>query len=181
MELILKRIAKKKTHTIGKLSLSPSPTSVANGDSLPFVVPQPHLVAALKTPVAPQERGVGEGLGEADYFCDTLEPPVREVKTKSRGGITQKPFAIPEGRYPVVITYSPKFKKWLPLLLNVPQFSGIRIHAGNTPRDTAGCILVGENKQVGQLQNSTLWLNRLKQKIVEAKERGEGVWITIKS
>ena len=193
MELILKRIAKKETYTIGKLSLSLSPTSVANGDSLPFVVPQPHSVAALKTPVAPSRgdlkdypfpntpllrRGAG---GEADYFCDTLEPPVREMKTKSRGGITQKPFAIPEGRYPVVITYSPKFKKWLPLLLNVPQFSGIRIHAGNTPRDTAGCILVGENKLVGQLLNSTLWLNRLKQKIVEAKERGEGVWITIKN
>ena len=193
MELILKRIAKKKGYTIGKLSLSPSPTSVANGDSLPLVVPQPHSVAALKTPVAPSRgdlkdypfpntpllrRGAG---GEADYFCDTLEPPVREVKAKSRGGITQKPFAIPEGRYPVVITYSPKFKKWLPLLLNVPQFSGIRIHAGNTPRDTAGCILVGENKQVGQLQNSTLWLNRLKQKIVEAKESGEGVWIRVKN
>ena len=193
MELILKRIAKKKGYTIGKLSLSPSPTSVANGDSLPFVVPQPHSVAALKTPVAPSRgdlkdypfpntpllrRGAG---GETDYFCDTLEPPVREMKTKSRGGITQKPFAIPEGRYPVVITYSPKFKKWLPLLLNVPQFSGIRIHAGNTPRDTAACILVGENKLVGQLQNSTLWLNRLKQKIVEAKGSGEGVWISVKN
>ena len=181
MELILKRIAKKKTYTIGKLSLSPSPTSVANGDSLPFVVPQPHLVAALKTPVAPQERGVGEGLGEAGtYFCDTLEPPVREVKTKSRGGITQKPFAIPEGRYPVVITYSQKFGKWLPLLLNVPLFKGIRIHAGNRPEDTAGCILVGENLKKGMVLNSNLWLKRLKQEIVEAKDRGEGVWITIR-
>ena len=151
MELILKRIAKKKTYTIGKLGILPAASVDANVN-----------------------------VDEGTYFCDTLEPPVREVKTKSRGGITQKPFAIPEGRYPVVITYSPKFKKWLPLLLNVPQFSGIRIHAGNTPRDTAGCILVGENKQVGQLLNSNLWLNRLKQEIVEAKERGEGVWITIR-
>ena len=65
MELILKRIAKKKEYTIGKLSLSPSPTSVANGDSLPFVGPQPHSVAALKTPVAPQERGA-EGEEESE-------------------------------------------------------------------------------------------------------------------
>ena len=151
MELILKRIAKKKSYTIGRLGILPAASVDANVN-----------------------------VDEGTYFCDTMEPPVREVKTKSRGGITQKPFAIPEGRYPVVITYSPKFKKWLPLLLNVPQFSGIRIHAGNTPRDTAGCILVGENKQVGQLLNSTLWLNRLKQKIVEAKESGEGVWIEIR-
>ena len=54
MELILKRIAKKKGYTIGQLYASPlpSPTSVANGDSLPFVGPQPHSVATLKTPVA---------------------------------------------------------------------------------------------------------------------------------
>ena len=151
MELVLKRIAKKKGYTIGKLGILPAASVDANVN-----------------------------VDEGTYFCDTLEPPVREVKTKSRGGITQKPFAIPEGRYPVVITYSPKFKKWLPLLLNVPQFSGIRIHAGNTPRDTAGCILVGENKQVGQVLNSNLWLKRLKQEIVEAKERGEGVWVTIR-
>ena len=149
MELLLKRIAKKPGYTIGKLSIKEK-------------VDDEYLA------------------GESTvYFCDTLEPPVREMKTKSRGGITQKPFAIPEGRYPVVITYSPKFKKWLPLLLNVSQFSGIRIHAGNTPRDTAACILVGENKLVGQLLNSTLWLNRLKQKIVEAKGRGEGVWVRV--
>ena len=82
-------------------------------------------------------------------------------------------------RYPVVITYSPKFKKWLPLLLHVPYFTGIRIHAGNTAQDTEGCILVGENLVEDKVLNSTLWLNRLKKKIVEAKERGEGVWITV--
>ena len=85
--------------------------------------------------------------------------------------------AIPEGRYAVVITYSPKMKQWLPLLLNVPKFSGIRIHAGNTAKDTEGCILVGENREVGKVLDSRIWVHRLKKKIVEAKDRGEGVWI----
>ena len=117
--------------------------------------------------------------GTADkYFCDTLEPTWRDyehgaykIKGKS---------AIPEGRYAVVISYSPKFKQWLPILLGVPKFSGIRIHAGNTAKDTEGCILVGENKEVGKVINSRKWLYELKQRIVEAKDRGEAVWITIR-
>ena len=117
--------------------------------------------------------------GTADkYFCDTLEPTWRDyehgaykVKGKS---------AIPEGRYAVVISYSPKFKQWLPILLGVPKFEGIRIHAGNTAKDTDGCILVGENKRVGEVINSRHWLYELKHRIVEAKDRGEAVWITIR-
>ena len=149
MELILERIAKRKTYTIGRLSLTPDPS--------------------------PVERG---GLEGASYFCDTLEPTWRDYahgayKVKGRS-------AIPEGRYAVVISWSPKFEAWLPILLGVPNFSGIRIHAGNTAADTAGCILVGKNKIVGQVVDSRIWLHRLKQKIVEAKERGEPVWITIK-
>lgn len=110
--------------------------------------------------------------------CDTMEPTWRDLQKEPKvKGCT----AIPEGRYPVVITLSPKFGKWLPLLLNVPQFEGIRIHAGNTPMDTEGCILVGEyNEETGQLECSTLYVRLLKQLIVEAKERDEGVWITVK-
>ena len=116
--------------------------------------------------------------GTADeYFCDTLEPTWRDYahggrKIKGRS-------AIPEGRYAVVISWSPKMKAWLPILLGVPNFAGIRIHAGNTAKDTQGCILVGRNQRVGEVLESRKWLYELKQKIVEAKKRGEPVWLTI--
>ena len=118
---------------------------------------------------------------EGELFCDTLEPTWRDYahgayKIKGRS-------AIPEGRYAVVISYSPKFQAWLPLLLGGPEFNkrwqGIRIHAGNSAKDTQGCILVGENKQVGRVLDSRIWLHRLKDKIVEAKARGEPVWLTV--
>ena len=84
----------------------------------------------------------------------------------------------------MVISYSPKFKQWLPILLGGPEFNrkwqGIRIHAGNTSEDTEGCILVGQNREVGKVLDSRIWVHRLKQKIVEAKDRGEAVWITIR-
>ena len=115
---------------------------------------------------------------ENQYFCDTLEPTWRDY---ANGAYKVKGCsAIPEGRYAVVISWSPKFGAWLPILLGVPKFEGIRIHAGNTAADTEGRILVGKNRLVGQVLDSRIWLHRLKQKIVEAKGRGEPVWITIR-
>ena len=148
MELILKRIAKRKTYTIGRL----------------------YIRRQVMDEYLP---GIAD-----DYFCDTLEPTWRDYehgayKVKGRS-------AIPEGRYAVVISWSPKFGAWLPILLGVPKFEGIRIHAGNTSEDTEGCILVGKNREVGKVLDSRKWLYELKQKIVEAKDRGEAVWITIK-
>ena len=152
MELILERIAKRKTYTIGRLYIL-------------------HQVL--------DEYSSGEA---KEYLCDTLEPTWRDYehgayKVKGRS-------AIPEGRYAVVISYSPKFKAWLPILLGGPEFNkhwqGIRIHAGNSVKDTQGCILVGRNQRVGEVLESRKWLYELKQKIVEAKARDEAVWLTIK-
>ena len=152
MELILERIAKRKTYTIGRLYIRRQ-------------VMDEYLPGTAN-----------------DYFCDTLEPTWRDYqngayKVKGRS-------AIPEGRYAVVISWSPKFKQWLPILLGGPEFNkqwqGIRIHAGNTAKDTQGCILVGRNQRVGEVLESRKWLYELKQKIVDAKARNEAVWITIK-
>ena len=121
------------------------------------------------------EYSAGE---ELEYVCDTLEPKWRDYAKGARK--IKGKSAIPEGRYPIVITFSPTFKKWLPLLVNVPMFSGIRIHAGNTVKDTQGCILVGENREVGKVLNSRKYVKIVKEKIVEAKDKGEGVWIEIR-
>lgn len=141
MEILLKRIAKKDTYTIGKFYID----------------------------------GV--------YQCDTLEDkdrglskdmPLEDIKKNKVYGKT----AIPVGKYQVVWTYSNKFKKSLPLLLNVPGFEGIRIHSGNTDADTYGCPLLGENKVVGKVINSRAVCERVLPKIKAACDK-EKVYITV--
>lgn len=107
------------------------------------------------------------------YFCDTLEDTVRELNTIN-DKIKHKT-AIPKGKYKVVVTMSPKFRRSLPLLLNVPFFEGIRIHRGNDENDTSGCIIVGENKIKGRLVNSTYY----EKKLVELLKNEEDIEIEI--
>ncbi len=100
------------------------------------------------------------------YYCDTLEDTDRGLKqTDSLVSIkTHKIYgktAIPTGEYYVNLTYSPKFKRILPVIQNVKGYEGIRIHSGNTADDTEGCILVGYNTVKGMVVKSKATLERL--------------------
>lgn len=109
------------------------------------------------------------------YYCDVLEDVDRgldddmkesEILNKKIKGQT----AIPTGIYPVKITYSPKYKKLMPLIDNVKGYQGIRIHSGNTHKDTEGCLLVGKNKEVGKVLESRKTFNALYKILTETKE-----------
>jgi len=118
---------------------------------------------------------------DKDFLYDTLEPPVRHIDPKGRYILT-KPTAIPEGRYAVVITYSRKHDKWLPLLLWVDRFQDVRIQAGKTVADIeGGNIIIGLYRGDGRIVNAPNSVWNLKDMIVKAKHRGEPIFITIKS
>jgi hypothetical protein len=108
------------------------------------------------------------------YFCDVLEDTVRVPFIK-----ISKETAIPYGTYVVTITYSNKFQREMPLLNDVPQYEGIRIHSGNTEVDTEGCLLVGENKVKGKVVNSKLTFDKLYPILRETFDKGEEITIEI--
>lgn len=152
MELLLKRTALKDTYTIGKLYI--------NGT----------------------------------YFCDTIEDKVRDLNKDGDlndvgEGKIPSLTSIPYGKYEITLkVQSPKYslrtnyswcKGYLPRLINVPHFEGILIHAGNTAEDSAGCIIVGENKVKGQVINSMVTLKRLYSCLKEASDRNENIYIKL--
>lgn len=121
---------------------------------------------------------------DGERFCDTLEDQDRDANRngvfdgdeKKVAGTT----AVPNGTYQVVVNQSPRFGRELPRLLAVPSFEGVLIHRGNTPEDTAGCILVGENKVKGRVINSTPYEVELTRRIKEATAAGETCTIEIR-
>lgn len=131
---------------------------------------------------------IGKLFEGGSYFCDTLEDPVRELKDLNRDGDFDDPgegkiygqTAIPEGTYEIIMTFSARFKKVMPILLNVPGYSGIRIHSGSKPEHTEGCILLGKNKIVGGLVDSRLWTDMFNDSLKSYLDSGYRVFITIK-
>ena len=118
------------------------------------------------------ESTIGELTIDGVHQCFTLEDKVRPVKIFGQT-------AIPAGRYEVVVNESAHFHKLLPELVNVPDFEGVRIHSGNKPADTEGCILVGRTKGTNVINDSHTAFDALFPKIQAAVAR-EKVFIEIK-
>jgi hypothetical protein len=87
--------------------------------------------------------------------------------------------AIPYGRYEIDWTMSARFKVFMPILLNVKGYAGIRIHKGNTEIDSLGCLLCGTRKITNRITESTLATKNLYAKIENAKKQGQRIYITI--
>lgn len=130
------------------------------------------------------EYTIGKLYVNNKYFCDTLEDcdrglsddmDIDKIMELKKPTIT----AIPKGTYKVIITYSPRFKQYMPLIMNVKGFEGIRIHSGNTNKDTSGCILVGENKVKGKVINSKITYANLYNVIHDELENDKEVTIII--
>ena len=111
-------------------------------------------------------------------ICQTLEDPIRPFGEHGEGKVHGST-AIPPGRFRVILSMSTRFKRVMPELVNVPFFAGIRIHPGNTPEDTDGCLLVGSQRIKGSLINSRSAYTRLMTLLENADRTKEKVFITI--
>jgi hypothetical protein len=121
---------------------------------------------------------------DGKYFCDTIEDRDRGLRqdmslAKILETKVMHKTAIPTGVYSVIVNMSPSKKRMLPRLSDVPGFSGILIHRGNTEDDSSGCILVGENKVKGKVINSTQYENRLVEILTDAQNQNEIIEIEI--
>ena len=129
------------------------------------------------------EYTIGKLYMDGVYFSDTLEDPVIDIDKSGKfdnGEVkVYGESAIPYGIFEITLNVSPRFKRLLPRLIDVPHFSGILIHRGNYAKDTHGCILVGENKTKGAVLNSAKYEIELVAKIKAALDREEEITIEI--
>ena len=114
---------------------------------------------------------IGEMSIDGKFECYTLEDVERDTKVFGKT-------AIPKGIYEVTMTMSNRFKKMMPLLLNVPNYAGVRIHSGNKAEDTEGCILLGQTRSIDAISGSRLAIDKFYPKLEAALKLGK-VYLTI--
>lgn len=118
-----------------------------------------------------EDSTIGKLYIDGSFFCETLEDKVRDKKIPH---IT----AIPYGRYEVIVNFSERFQQQMPLLLNVPNYEGVRIHWGNYSKDTDGCILLGETRGVNFIGNSKSAFAKF-MSVLKKLTKTEKIFITI--
>lgn len=132
------------------------------------------MIIEVKRTDKNDKRTIGLLYIDDQFSCYTLEDTCRSgVKIPGET-------AIPSGVYSVIISHSKRFGKALPEVLDVPGFTGIRIHAGNTDKDTRGCILVGLNRTENRLMQSQMAMDLILPQIQRACDRGETVTLHIR-
>jgi hypothetical protein len=132
------------------------------------------LTRTIKTPL------YTEGIimdSHGTFICHSLEDTERDLSYTPK---VEHPTAIPRGTYRITLSHSPKFRRMLPLLENVPMFTGIRIHSGNTPADTSGCILVGEKAGEGIIKNSRMTEDKIVKLLTDSSRKKELNYIEIR-
>lgn len=121
------------------------------------------MLITIKRLYKTENSTIGELLIDGVWECFTLEDTERKVKIKGET-------AIPKGTYKVIINQSNRFKRLLPLLIDVPNFEGVRIHSGNSNHDTEGCILVGQTRNKNYIGQSRKAFDKLFKKMQTAKD-----------
>ena len=116
---------------------------------------------------------------DGHYDCFTIEDELREIPGRPvEDWKVPGQTAIPAGRYRVILTPSERFGRVLPLLLDVPGFTGVRLHAGNGPLDTEGCILLGKDRQPGRVLQSRIAFEALFARMQAAVDE---IWIAVEN
>lgn len=133
---------------------------------------------------------IGKIYIDGEYFCDCCEDRVRDLSKEEK---VPNKTAIPYGTYEITLDvksskfsdfnkypWAKEYDGYLPRLTNVPLFLGVLLHVGNTAEQSSGCLLVGENREVGKVVNSTKTFHRLmNEHLIPANKRGEKIYITI--
>lgn len=110
---------------------------------------------------------------QSDFLCFTLEDAIHD------GPKIPGQTAIPAGRYRVIVTMSQRFGRMMPLLVDVPDFEGVRLHGGNTTADTAGCPLLGMTRTENAIANCAPALAKVQGLIADGLAGHHEVWITV--